>query len=266
MTAMLRMAEGLGRGVVRGADEVGFAAALFVESLFWALLGPARRQPVRLPAVFAQMMQIGLEALPIATVLAATIGMMLAIQSLYSLGLFGAEHFATVGIGLSVVREFAPLIIGILIAGRSGSALAARFSTMMINQEVDALRVIGISPVRFLVAPALIAMMIMVPALTMWAVLVALTAAGLLVTAALEISLGAYFADLISVLSVNDLTHGLGKSVLFAALIALVSAVNGALADGGAEGVGRRTTRAVVHSIAAIIMVDMIFAFVVTSG
>ena len=142
---MLRVAEGIGRGVVRGVEEVGFAGALFVESLLWTVLGRARRQPVRLPAVVTQMMQIGIQALPIATVLAATIGMMLAIQSLYSLGLFGAESFATVGIALSVVREFAPLIIAILIAGRSGSALAARFSTMMINQEVDALRVIGIA-------------------------------------------------------------------------------------------------------------------------
>ncbi len=263
---MLRVAEGLGQRVVRGVEEVGFASALFLEAVLWGALGPARHQPVRLSAVFAQMMQIGIEALPIATVLSATIGMMLAIQSLYSLGLFGAESFATVGIALSVVREFAPLIIGILIAGRSGSALAARFSTMMINQEVDALRVIGISPVRFLVAPALFAMMVMVPCLTMWANIVALGAAGLFVTGALQISMSAYFTDVAAVLSVNDLAHGLGKSVLFAAMVALVSTVNGALADGGAEGVGRRTTRAVVHSIATIIVVDMIFAFVVTAG
>lgn len=263
---MLRVAEGFGRSVVRGVEEVGFAGALFLESVFWAAVGPTRRQPVRLTAVLSQMMQIGIGALPIATVLSATIGMMLAIQSLYSLGLFGAESFATIGIALSVVREFAPLIIGILIAGRSGSALAARFSTMMINQEVDALRVIGVSPVRFLVAPALFAMMIMVPCLTMWANMVALTAAGFFVTSALEISMAAYVADALAALSVNDLMHGLGKSVLFAALVALVSAVNGALADGGAEGVGRRTTQAVVQSIAAIIVVDMLFAFVVTAG
>ena len=180
---MLRVAEGFGRSVVRGVEEVGFASALFLESLLWAALGPARRQPVRLTAVFAQMMQIGIGALPIATVLSATIGMMLA-----------------------------------------------------------------------------------VPCLTMWANMVARTAAGVFVTGALQISMSAYFADVIAALSVNDLAHGLGKSVLFAAMVALVSAVNGALADGGAEGVGRRTTRAVVHSIAAIIVVDMIFAFVVTAG
>jgi len=263
---MLRVTEGVGRSVARGVEEVGFAGALFAESVLWTVLGPARRQPVRLPAVFVQMMQIGVLALPIASVLAATIGMMLAIQSLYSLKLFSAESFATVGIALSVVREFAPLIIGILIAARSGSALAARFSTMTIHQEVDALKVIGISPVRFLVAPALIAMMVMVPCLTMWANIVALAAAGFFVTATLDISMAAYFADIILVLSVNDLAHGLGKSVLFAALVAIVSSVNGALADGGAEGVGQQTTRAVVQSIAAIIVADMIFAFVVTSG
>lgn len=263
---MLRVAEGVGRTVVRGVEEVGFAGALCCEALLWAVIGPARRQPVRLGAVFQQMMQIGIGALPIATVLAATIGMMLAIQSLYSLGLFGAESFAAVGIALSVVREFAPLIIAILIAGRSGSAIAARISTMMINQEVDALRAIGISPVRFLVAPALFAMIVMMPCLTLWAAIVALAAAGLFVTAALDISMAAYFADVVAALSLNDLAHGLGKSALFAVLVALVSTVNGALADGGAEGVGRRTTRAVVQSIAAIIVVDMIFAFIVTRG
>jgi len=170
------------------------------------------------------------------------------------------------GIGLAVVREFAPLIIAILIAGRSGSALAARLSTMMINQEVDALRVIGISPVRFLVAPPLVALIVMVPCLTMWAIMVALTAAAFIVTPTLGISLASYASETLAVLSVGDLTHGLGKSVIFAVLIAIIAAVNGALATGGAEGVGRMTTRAVVQSIAAIIVADMVFAFIVTIG
>ncbi len=261
---MFRAAEGIGRSVVRGVEEAGFAGALFAETLFWTFFGRARHQPVRLPAVFLQMLQIGIQALPIATVLAATIGMMVAIQSLYSLGLFGAESFATVGISLAIVREFAPLIIGILIAGRSGSALAARFSTMLINQEIDALRVIGISPVRFLVAPALLAMAIMVPCLTMWAMIVSLTTGGFFVTAALSISMEAYVADVVTALSLGDLLHGLVKSALFAVLIAVISSVNGASAEGGAEGVGRMTTRAVVQSIAAIVIADMIFVYIAT--
>ncbi|MDP6705824.1 MAG: ABC transporter permease [Alphaproteobacteria bacterium] len=263
---MLRAAETIGRRVVGGAEEIGFAGALLFESLFWTVLGRSRQQPVRAAAVAAQTMQVGIQALPIVTILAATIGMMLAIQSLYTLSLFGAEAFATVGIALSVVREFSPLIVGILIAGRSGSALAARLSTMLINQEIDAFRAIGIAPVRFLVAPALIAMLIAVPCLTVWANLVALGAAGILVSSTLGISLEAYGAELLVVLSVNDLAHGLTKSAIFAALVAIISSVNGALAEGGAEGVGRMTTRAVVQSIAAIIIADMIFAFIVTSG
>jgi len=260
------MGQAAGRRVTKGLEEVGFAGALFAESIYWLVFGRVRQQPVRLHAILAQAINIGLEALPIATLLSATIGIMLAIQSLYTLGLFGAQSFATVGISLSVVREFAPLIIGILIAGRTGSALAARFSTMLINQEVDALRVIGISPVRYLVAPALLAMIIVVPCLTMWANIAALAAGGLVVTASLDISMPAYFADLMAAISTNDLWHGLAKSALFAALVAIVSSLNGALAQGGADGVGRMTTRAVVQSIAAIIVADMIFAYAATAG
>ena len=263
---MLRVAEAVGRRTAGGIEEVGFAGVLFAESLLWIAFGRSRQQSVRLDAVFQQMMQVGIQALPIVSVLAATIGLMLAIQSLYSLRLFGAESFATVGIALSIVREFAPLVVGILVAGRSGSALAAQFSTMVINQEIDAFRVIGISPVRYLVAPALIAMVVMVPCLTMWADVVALGAAGFFVSAALGISLEAYVSDVVAVLAVNDMTHGLAKSALFAVLVTVVSSVNGFLAGGGAEGVGRMTTRAVVQSIAAIIVADMIFVFVVTSG
>ena len=113
---------------------------------------------MRFTHTFAEMMRFGIAALPIAILLSATIGLMLAIQSLYSLGLFGAQNFAYIGIALSVTREFSPLIMGILIAGRSGSAIAARLATMTINQEIDALQVMGINPVRFLVAPMLIAL------------------------------------------------------------------------------------------------------------
>ena len=261
---MLRTIEGIGRGAVRSVDEIGFAASLLGESLFWTVWGRRRRQPVRAAAVVAQMLQVGIQALPIATLLSITIGLMLAIQSLYSLGLFGAESFAYVGIALSVTREFSPLIIGILIAGRSGSALAARLSTMSINQEVDALRVIGINPVRFLVAPAVVGMLVMVPALTMWSNIAALGAAGLYVSAALDLSLTAYVVDVADILATNDILHGLGKSAIFAVLIALVGAVNGSLVEGGAEGVGKATTRSVVQCICAIIVTDMIFAFLVT--
>jgi phospholipid/cholesterol/gamma-HCH transport system permease protein len=261
---VLRYVEQIGRRTLGGLDEVGRASSLLGESLFWTFLGQRWRQPVRMNAVFVQMMQIGIAAVPITTLLSTAIGVMLAVQSLYSLGLFGAESFAHVGIALSLTREFAPLIVGILIAGRSGSALAARISTMSINQEVDALRAIGINPVRFLVAPALLAMLVMLPALTMWANLVALSAAGLFVSASLDVSLAAYSANIMSVLTPGDILQGLGKSILFAVLIVIVAALNGSRVTGGAEGVGRVTTRSVVHSISAIVLADVVFGYLAT--
>ena len=256
--------ESLGRATVGGVKEFGYAAALFFESVYWLVLGRRWRQRVRMSSVVTEMMQIGILALPIVTVLSMTIGIMLAIQGIHTLRLFGAESRVTLGIALSITREFAPLITGILVAGRSGSALAARLGTMNISQEIDALRVMGINPVRFLVAPSLVAMMVMVPLLTFWADLVGLLGAGIYVGVDLGMSLGAYLNEVLDAISVDDLTHGLSKSIIFAALITLVAVVNGASVTGGAEGVGRATTRAVVQAIAGILITDMLFVFIVT--
>ncbi|MBM3581857.1 MAG: ABC transporter permease [Alphaproteobacteria bacterium] len=256
--------EKIGRSVVTAIEEVGTAGSLVVESLYWLVMGRRLRQPVRLPSIFQQMMEIGIQAIPIIGLMAATIGIMLAIQGIHTLRIFGAETRVTIGIALSMTREFAPLITGILVAGRSGSALAARIGTMKINQEIDALYVMGINPVRFLVVPALLGTVVMVPCLTFFSDVVGLFAAGLYVNAELGISLAGYFDEVKEILSTDDLMHGLAKSALFAVLIAVIGVVNGAAVTGGAEGVGRVTTRAVVQSISAIVVTDMVFAFVVT--
>lgn len=259
-----RFAERLGRKTVSGVEEFGFAASLLGESLYWIAVGRWRQQPVRIAAVFEQMMEIGIFAVPIVTILSATIGAMLAIQGIDTLETFGAESQVTIGIAIGVTREFAPMITGIVVAGRSGSALAARLGTMKINQEIDALTVMGIKPVRYLAAPALLAMIVMLPALTFWSDVIALLGAGLYVTADLGITLTAFFDQTLDILAVDDLLHGLAKSVLFSLLVTIVGVVNGALVTGGAEGVGRATTRSVVHSIAAIVIADMVVAFLLT--
>jgi phospholipid/cholesterol/gamma-HCH transport system permease protein len=262
--ALSRFLEKIGRNTVAGFEALGMYGVMFSESLFWLFLGPRMGQPVRINSIFVQLMEIGVKAIPIIGVLAATIGVMLAIQGIYTLGLFGAESRVVVGIAFSVTREFAPLITGILIAGRSGSALAARIGTMKINQEIDALHVMGINPVRFLVVPALLAMVVMVPCLTFFSDLMGLLSAGLYVKLDLGITLAAYADQTLEILRVDDVLHGLGKSLIFAILIGLIGVANGASVTGGAEGVGRVTTRAVVQSIAAIVVTDMLFAFVVT--
>ncbi|MBF0285388.1 MAG: ABC transporter permease [Magnetococcales bacterium] len=261
----LGVAERAGRTVVRGVEETGFAGMLLLESIYWMVMGRRHGQRVRFSAVVAQMMEVGVRAVPIVLILSATIGVMLAIQGIYTLRMFGAEERVVIGIAFTVVREFAPMITGIVVAGRSGSALAARIASMTANQEVDALQVMAINPVRYLVTPVLAAMMIMLPCLTFFADAAGMLAAALYVQFDLGLSLGAFADQTLLILRVGDLLHGLGKSILFAILITLVGVANGASIQGGAEGVGRVTTRAVVHAIAAIVITDMVFAFLVTS-
>ncbi len=261
---MLAAAEHVGRAVARRFDQIGFSAVLVAESFYWLFFGRRERQRVRVSTIFEQMEHIGIEAVPITTLLAATIGVMLAIQGTYSLAMFGAESFVYFGIALAVTREFAPLITGILIAGRSGSALAARLSTMAINQEIDALRAIGISPVRYLVVPALIGMLVVLPALTIWSAMVAIGAAGLYVSTTLDITLAAFVFDVIGVLTPADIAHGMIKAVVFAVLIVMIGVVNGIQVEGGAAGVGKVTTRSVVQSISCIIIFDMIIGLLIT--
>ena len=172
-----RFTERVGRRAVEAVEGLGRAGGLVADSLFWLLAGPRLGQPVRVGSVFVQMMEIGVKALPIIALLGGTIGVMLAIQGIHTLRLFGAESRVVIGIALSVTREFAPLITAILVAGRSGSALAAGLGTMKISQEIDALHVMGIHPVRYLVVPTLLAMLVMLPALTLFSNFVGLYAA-----------------------------------------------------------------------------------------
>ena len=191
--AMNRFFDRVGRATVSGMDEVGRNGFMLVEGVYWLIFGPRMGQPVRISAIFTEMMEIGVRAIGIIGIMAAAIGAMLAIQGIYSLKIFGAEGHVVVGVAFSMVREFAPLITGILVAGRSGSALSARLGTMKINQELDALEVMGINPTRFLVVPSLIASLVMVPVLTFMSMALGLYAAALYVNAALGMSLAAFF-------------------------------------------------------------------------
>lgn len=251
----------VGRGAGAALAELGYAATLLGESLYWLALGGRRRQPVRVAMVAAEMMEIGVRAIPICCLLMFTVGLMLAIQGLHTLQTFGAESKLVPAAALSVTREFAPLIVGILVSGRSGSALAARIGTMQVSQEIDALRVIGINPVRYLVAPSLVAMLVMLPALTVLADGVGILGAAVYGAPQLDIGIGVYVTETVNVLETGDVLQGLFKSVVFALLVALVSCSTGFSVSGGAEGVGRAATRAVVVSISVVVVADMVFTY-----
>jgi phospholipid/cholesterol/gamma-HCH transport system permease protein len=256
-----RLLAGLGRRTTQSLSGLGYAGMLLAESLYFIAVGWRRGQPVRLRSVFEQMRQVGVDAIPIVAMLSFTIGVMLGIQFIAALGEFGAESQVIMAVAKSVTREFGALITAILVAGRTGSSLAARIGSMQVSQEVDALAVIGVEPVRYLVAPALIAMLVMMPALTMIANFVALLGAALYASPFLDMSIGAYFVQTLDLLDPRDLWEGLSKSVVFALLITLIGVSTGFSVSGGAEGVGRATTRAVVLSISFIVVADMLFSF-----
>ena len=254
----------IGRSVFNAIEEFGYAFMLLVESLEWFVFGKMRKQSVRMEHIFHEAVSIGVRAVPIASVLCFSVGIMLALQGLETLKPYGAQSQVVTGIALSVTREFSALIIGIIVAGRSGSAITARLGTMKESQEIDALRVIGINPVRYLAAPILIAMMLVLPLLTVIGDFLGMLGGAVYTSYELNITVATYLERSFEVLKPWDVGQGLAKSLVFAIVIVLVSVSNGFKVSGGSEGVGRATTRSVVLSISYIIVVDMIFTFFLT--
>ncbi len=254
----------LGRVFIQALEELGYAFMLFIESLQWIVLGKYKKQSVRIEHIFNEAMNIGVRAVPIVSVLCFAVGMMLAIQGLETLKPYGAQSQVVTGIAISVTREFSALIVGILVAGRSGSAITARIGTMQESQEIDALRVIGIDPVRYLAAPMLIAMLITMPALTVLGDFIGMLGGAVYTSMELGMSIKTYMDRSFSVLVFYDVMQGLIKSAIFAVIIVLVGLINGFQVKGGAEGVGHATTRSVVMSISLIVIADMIFTYFLT--
>ncbi|MCW8936246.1 MAG: ABC transporter permease [Gammaproteobacteria bacterium] len=261
---MKQQIEKIGRIATGAVEELGYGIMLFVESIYWLISGRFNKQPVSLALIFTQAMQIGVLATPIVVILCFSVGMMLAIQGLETLKPYGAQAQVVSGIAVSVTREFSALITGIIVAGRSGSAITARIGTMKESQEVDALQVIGINPVRYLAAPALLAMIIVMPVLTIFGDLMGMLGGGVYTLYELGMPLEIYMGRSFEAINVFDIMQGVYKSIIFAVLIVIVSVLNGFQVKGGAEGVGLATTRSVVMSISAIVIADMIFTFFLT--
>jgi len=262
ITALGQFSKNSVTGLANGIRFIGFASLILTQSLHMLLFGRKHGQPVRMRHISAEIQTAGVQAIPIVLLMSAMIGVMLAIQGIYSLRVFGAETQVTFGLALSIPREFAPLITGILVAGRSGSQLTSRVGSMRLNGEIDALSVMGISPVRFVVAPSLVGLIVSLPILVAVANIAAFGAAGLYINAVLGIGPTAYWADILDVVTLVDLYHSFGKAFVFSVLISLSGIAIGMGVSGGAEVLGRATTNSVVTCISAIIAADAVFALV----
>jgi phospholipid/cholesterol/gamma-HCH transport system permease protein len=233
--------------------------AAFVGETAAGAFGAVRR-PVtaNLRSVLPLAERAGIDGVPIVLLLNFLVGFVMAYQSAYQLKLYGANIYVADVVGISVARELAPLMTAIIMSGRSGASFAAEIGTMKVSEEIDALRTLGFSPVRYLVLPRVMALMAVAPVLTLLGDVIGIAGGAVVGVASLGVSFVGYFAELQTAVFAKDVWTGLVKSVAFGAAIALIGCQQGFATSGGAAGVGRRTTATVVICLFTIVIVDTV--------
>ncbi len=252
--------EGTGESVVSAFKQT-VALLSFVGESAVALAGcithPAR---IRWRPILFNIRTAGFDALPIVGLLSFLLGIVVAYQGADQLSKYGANIFVADLVGLSMLREFAPLITAIIIAGRSGSAYAAQIGTMTVTEEIDAMRTIGIAPLDLLVLPKIIALLVAMPLLTLFADVLGVLGGMLMAQAQLAVTYADFIDRFVKAVSVTAFLVGIGKAPVFGFIIAIVGCFQGFRTKGGADSVGRQTTRAVVQSIFLVIVADALFS------
>jgi phospholipid/cholesterol/gamma-HCH transport system permease protein len=248
-----RSAVGLGREGLGLLAFVGETATVSAATL----LHPAR---LRWRPVLFNIRSAGVDALPIVGLLSFLLGVVVAYQGAGTLRQYGANVFVADLVGLSMLREFAPLIVAIIVAGRSGSAYAAQIGTMAVTEEIDALRTLGIAPQELLVLPKLIALVIAMPLLTVFADVLGVLGGMLMARGQLGVGFAEFLDRFVKAVGPSAFLIGIVKAPVFAAIIATVGCHQGFATRGGAESVGRQTTRAVVQATFLVIVADALFS------
>lgn len=238
-------------------EDTGALSRLAASAVDRALIAPLRGEAVRLRPTVRQALEAGNRSLPLVALICFLVGMIMALQSAYQLAELGALSLVAKLVAVSVTRELAPLLTAIIVAGRFGSAIAAELGTMKVSQEIDALRVMGIDPVSFLVVPRLVGLLITLPCLTIFADLIGILGGLAVALGVLGMGWGGYLAETFDALVLQDIVTGIVKAFAFAAIIGLVGCHQGLATRGGAEGVGRATTASVVRSIVLVIAADL---------
>ncbi|NOZ57297.1 MAG: ABC transporter permease [Calditrichaeota bacterium] len=249
----------IGRTTWSALWEIDRYSRLVGQALYWLFVAPLRGQRLRWHSTVEQMVRIGVDSVPIASLIAFFVGLILAMQAAYQLKPFGVTIYMANLVGVSVTRELGPMLTAIVVAGRSGSAIAAEIGTMKVSEEIDALRTMGLNPIQFLVVPRLLAMLVMLPALVVIADVVSIIGGTVVGVFWEHLDLIRYINQTADALVMKDIITGLTKSAVFALLIVTIGCYQGFSVSGGAAGVGKRTTASVVASIFMIIASDMFF-------
>jgi phospholipid/cholesterol/gamma-HCH transport system permease protein len=238
--------------------EVRDFTILLSNVYFWGVVALFKRGLMRKGEVIRQSNFIGVNALPIVSVVAFLIGFILALQSANQLRPFGADIFVAQLVAIAMVGEMGPLITAIMVAGRSGSSFTAEIGAMVVSEEIDALKSMGIDPVPYLVVPKLFAIVLTMPMLTMLANFIGIFGGAVIGMTYMQLELIPFYNEVISVLRYKEILTSVIKSVIFAVLILVTGVYYGLHVEGGPEGVGRATTRSVVVSVLLVIIADSI--------
>jgi len=248
---MLRAIELLGKTVIRFSEETGkILILLFL--VFKQIIVP----PYEVRNTFKQMLEIGVRSLPVVLITAIFTGMVFALQTFTGFKRFGAEALVGTVVALSMTRELGPVLTGLIVAGRAGAAIAAELGTMRVTEQIDALETLATNPVKYLIVPRFIAGLIMMPALAAIADLTGIVGGYFVTVGLFGTSSIVYWKRTWDYMEASDIFNGMIKAAFFGASITLVSCYKGFYTSGGAEGVGKATTGAVVLSSMTILISD----------
>jgi phospholipid/cholesterol/gamma-HCH transport system permease protein len=247
----LRFVDRFGRKGQQSVEYLGGLAALVADSIVAAFT-----RPFYSAEVLHQMDELGVKSLSITGITALFTGMVLALQSAYSLEAFGGKQFIGRVVSLSLVRELGPVLTALMVGGRVGSGITAELGSMTVTEQVDALRAMAISPVRRLVVPRMLATVVMMPVLSAIADLLGILGGMAIAIVSLQVSAADYLTSIWQQLAISDIGSGLAKTVFFGLEIAAIGCYNGLQVEGGAASVGRATTRTVVLASICVLISD----------
>ncbi len=252
--------ERLGGRLVDTWYAAGSFLVLTAEIFFWSAAGIFKTSQRRAHSVLEQCWFIGVQSLPLVALLSIILGVILSLQSAIQLRTFGANIYVADLMAISIVNEMGPMMSAILIAGRSGSAIASEVATMKVSEEIEALQVMGIEPIRYVVVPKFLAITMTIPLLVGFAIYLGIGGGVLVGAGSLEIAPQIFIARAAEAVGISNIIKSLVKSILFGWLIVIIGSYFGFSVSGGAEEVGRATTMAVVYSIISIIILDALFS------
>jgi phospholipid/cholesterol/gamma-HCH transport system permease protein len=248
----------VGKYIIAAYEGITGILVLFLDILYWTFIGPFKGKFCRRQNIFHQMVFVGLRSAVIVFFVTIFTGIVLAMQSAYQLEKMGASLYVASLVSISLCRELGPVLTALVIAGRVGSAIAAELGTMKVSEQIEALEIMAINPVRFLAVPRFLALLVMQPCLTVLGNISGIFGGLLVGAGSLHINTDLYMQTTFKYLELKDIYTGITKSFVFAMIIALIGCYEGLNTTGGAEGVGKATTRSVVVSFILIILADCI--------